>query len=338
MTTTIPVVLLLVAVSCTAWARTRAPVTEGVTTMKVFVNSWRQSFAAATLAAVLAPASGDTSRTQAAEGEHDVPLVKVEAEKPPHSGEAAKEGHEGAHRELRETPREERKPEARPEREPGREGGDEREAHAREIAQRRAQLQEQATEIRRKLQALRPDQDGDERELKGALERIERQLQELQAPAPNRDRVRARLEELKAAQRQAQEAGRADEAERLGREAHELMRMLEPGPGDRPAGRPEGEEAQRRLQHLRAAIENLRAAGLNDQANALARDAERLARGERPATPEGGRQREYAHTVNAPAAVPQFERSIQELRGQVQELRQQMEEIRQHLKALAEKR
>ena len=338
MTTAVPVVLLLVAVSCTAWARTRAPVTEGVTTMKVFVNSWRQSFAAATLAAVLAPASGDTSRTQAAEGEHDVPLVKVEAEKPPHSGEAAKEGHEGAHRELRETPREERKPEARPEREPGREGGDEREAHAREIAQRRAQLQEQATEIRRKLQALRPDQDADERELKGALERIERQLQELQTPAPNRDRVRARLEELKAAQRQAQEAGRADEAERLGREAHELMRMLEQGPGDRPAGRPEGEEAQRRLQHLRAAIENLRAAGLNDQANALARDAERLARGERPAAPEGGRQPQRERLADAPVAVPHLERSVQELRGQIQELRQQMEEIRQHLKALAEKR
>ncbi len=198
------------------------------------------------------------------------------------------------------------------------------------------QLQEQATEIRRKLRALKPDQDADERELKGAVERIERQLQELQAP--NRDRVRARLEELKAAQRQAQEAGRADEAERLGREAHELMRMLEQGPGDRPAGRPGGEEVQRRLQHLRAAIENLRAAGLNDQANALARDAERLARGERPAAPEGGRPLQRERSADAPAAVPHLERSVQELRGQVQELRQQMEEIRQHLKALAEKR
>ena len=338
MTATVPVVLLLVAVSCTAWARARAPVTEGETTMKVFVDSWRQSLAAVTLAAVLAPVSGDASRTQAAEGEHDVPLVKVEAEKPPHSAEAAKEGHEGAHREVRETPREERKPDARPEGEPGREGGDEREARAREIAQRRAQLQEQAAEIRRKLQALRPDQDADERELKGALERIERQLQELQAPAPNRDRVRARLEELKAAQRQAQEAGKADEAERLGREAHELLRMLEQGPGDRPAIRPEGEEMQRRLQHLRAAIENLRAAGLNDQANALARDAERLARGERPAAPERDRQPEPGRPVYPAAAAPQLERSVQELRGQVQELRQQMEEIRQHLKILAEKR
>ena len=79
-TATIPVALLLVAVSCTAWARTRAPVAEGATTMKVFVDCWRQSLAAVALAAVLGPASGDTSRTLAAEGEHDVPRIKVARE------------------------------------------------------------------------------------------------------------------------------------------------------------------------------------------------------------------------------------------------------------------
>jgi chromosome segregation ATPase len=306
--------------------------------MKVFVDSWRQSLAAVTLAAVVAPASGDVSRTLAAEGEDHVPVIKVAAEKERPSAEAPKEGQEGTRREVRETPREERKPEARSEREPRREGGNEREAHAREIAQRRAQLLEQAAEIRRRLQALKPDQDAEERELKGAIERIERQLQELLPPAPNRERLQARIEELKAAHHRAQEAGRGDEAERLAREARELMRMMEQGPGDRPAGRPQGEEAERRLQHLRAAVENLRAAGLNDQANALARDAERLTRGERPAAREGGRQPQDAHPVYSPAAVPQLERSVQELRGQVQELRQQIEEIRQHLKVLAERR
>ena len=179
-TATIPVALLLVAVSCTAWARTRAPVAEGATTMKVFVACWRQSLAAVALAAVLGPASGDTSPTLAAEGEHDVPLIKVAPEGGEHAAvkaereggdrEAVKEKREGEPGEARKE-REERKPEARGEREPGREGGEEREAQARELAQRRGQLQEQAAEIRRKLAALKPDQDADERELKGALER-----------------------------------------------------------------------------------------------------------------------------------------------------------------------
>jgi beta-lactamase regulating signal transducer with metallopeptidase domain len=328
-TATIPVALLLVAVSCTAWARTWAPVAQGATTMKVFVDCWRQSLAAVALATVLGPASGDTSRTIAAEGEHDVPRIKVEREggdrptaKPEREGERREARKE--HAERKPDAREERKPEARGDREGG------------ELAQRRTHLQEQAAEIRRKLQALKPHQDADERELKGALERIEAQLRELHAQAPNRERIQARVEELKAAHRRAQEAGRADEAERLAREARELMQTLEHRSGDRPAARPEGEEAQRRLQHLRVAIENLRAAGLNDQANALARDAERLARGERPASAESGRRPDGPRDV--PAAAPHLERAVQELRGQVQEMRQQMEEMRQHLKALAEKR
>lgn len=320
-TATIAVALFLAAVSCTAWARTRAPDAEGVTTMKVFVDGWRQSLVAVTLAAVLGPASGDISQALAAEGERDVPRITV-----------AREG------EREEAPREhaERKPEARPERERGPEGGEAREAHMRELAERRAHLLEQAGDIRGKLQALQPHQDADARELKGALQRIEVQLRELQPPAPNRERVQARLEELRAAHHRAREAGRADEAERLGREAHELMRMLEPHDGDRPAVHPQGGETQRRLKHLHAAIENLRAAGLNDQANSLARDAERLVRGERPASPEGARRPETPR--DGPAPVPHLERAVQELRGQVQELRHQMEEIRQHLKELAEKR
>jgi hypothetical protein len=332
-TATIPVALLLMAVSCTAWARTWAPVAEGATTMKVFVDCWRQSLAAVTLAAVLGPVSGDTSPTLAAEGEHDVPRIKLDRE----GGDrpAAKPEREGERREARKEGGE-RKPEARGERERGREGGEQGDARARELAQRRAQLQEQAAQIRRKLHELKPHQDADERELKGALERIEVQLRELQPQVHNRERLQARLEELKAAHRRAQEAGKADEAERLAREARELMQMLEPRSGDRPAGRPEGEEAQRRLQHLRAAIENLRAAGLNDQANALAHDAERLARGEGPSAPERGRRPDGPRDL--PAAAPQLERAVQELRGQVQEMRQQMEEMRQHLKALAEKR
>lgn len=336
-TATIPVALLLIAVSCTAWARTWAPVTEGATTMKVFVDCWRQSLAAVALATVLGPASGDSSRTIAAEGEHDVPRIKVEREgsdrpaaKPDREADrpAAKREGEGERRDVRKEHadrkpdvREERKPDARADR--GREGG--------EVAQRRAHLLEQAAEIRRKLQALKPDQDGAARELKGDLERIEVQLRELQPQVPNRERLQARLEELRAAHRRAKEAGRLDEVERLEREARELG-LMEPRRGDRPPDRPEGDEVQRRLQHLRVAIENLSAAGLNDQANALARDAERLARGERPAVPEGSRR------PDVPAGAPQLERVVHELSGQVQELRKQMEEMRQHLKALAEKR
>ena len=108
-TATVPVALLLVAVSCTAWARTWAPVAEGATTMKVFVGCWRQSLAAITLAAVFGPVSGDTSQTVAAEGEHDVPRIKLDRE----GGDrpAAKPEREGDRREVRKE-HAERKPDA----------------------------------------------------------------------------------------------------------------------------------------------------------------------------------------------------------------------------------
>ncbi len=335
-TTTVSVAFVLVAVSCTAWARTRAPVTERVTTMRVFVNSWRQSFAAVALAAVLSPASGEVSQTFAAEKEREAPSVKVESHGGKHRAPAAEKEREGPRHELRETPGKERSPEAPGEHHRDRHGDEQRKAHAGEVAQRRAHLLEKAAEIRHKMKTLQPDQDAAARELKGALERIEIQLQELQAKVPGRERVLAHLEELKAAHRRAREAGRGDEAERLAREARELMRTLEHRPADRPEDRPEDQEAQRRLRHLRAAIENLRAAGMPAQAEALAREAERLVHGERPAAPEQPRRPDVARDVPAPS--PHLERSVQELRGEVRELRRQMEEIREHLKALAEKR
>lgn len=326
---TTAIVLFLVALSGTAWARAQVPRSEGVTTMKILANGWRQSLTAVALAAVLGPATAEPSGALAAEPERDAPRAAAEREGERHDA-----------------PRE-RKPEARPEREAEREREPERDrdrererspespearaAQLREFAQRRAHLLEEAAQIRRKLQALQPHQDAEARELKGALERIEAQLRELPVPGPQREpgreRIQARLEELKQAHHRAREAGRGDEAERLEREARELMQMLERLPGERPPVRPEGDDMQRRLHHLRAAVENLRAAGLQDQANALAEDAERLIRGQRPEPPRG-----------APGGPPQLERAVDELRDQVQDLRHQLEEIRQHLKNLAERR
>jgi beta-lactamase regulating signal transducer with metallopeptidase domain len=341
--TTIAMVLVLVALCCTAWARTQAPRTEGVTTMKIFAHGWRQSLAAVALTAVLGPTAAVPSQSPAAEPQRDAPRAAAE-----------REG------ERRDAPRErdERSPEARAERDAERERGPERErdaerersperqrdaerergpespearaARMRESAQRRAQLLKEAAEIRHKLQTLQPHQDGEARELKGALERIEVQLRELAAPGPrgepDRERIQARLEELKDAHHRAREAGRGDEAEHLTREARELMQRLERTPGERPPVHPEGDDLQRRMHHLRVAIENLRAAGLHDQANALARDAERLAHGERPEPPH-----------DMPPPGPQLERAVHELRDQVQDLRHQLEEIRQHLRNQAER-
>ncbi len=342
----VAVVFVWVVISCTAWARTRAPVAEGATTMKVFVNSWRQSLAAVTLAALLGPASVDGLPALAEEAEGDVPQSEVQEreETPRERGERSPEAR--AEREREETPRErgERSPEARAQRERER-GVEGAEAQKREWAARRGHLQERAEEIRRRLKSLQPEQAAEAREWKQALEQIEGQLRQLKTQAVDQERFQKRLEELKAAERQARAAGKMDEAERLGRQARELLQRREPPQPDRPAvereaaevqRRREAAEVQRRLRLVRVAIDNLREAGLHDQAEALARDAERLLRRERPAAPERARQPDAVR--EAPPATPQLERVVREMHGQVQELRQQMDEIRRHLKESREPR
>jgi len=329
---TFPAIWLALAVFCTSWAHAQVPSARGVTTMKMLVWSWRQSLAAAALAAVLSPAASD-----AAEGQPEVPAAKAEREGD--RGEAkrereadrpeAREGREGDRPAIRrEGEREGDRPAIR------REGdGERRPAPSPERMEQRRQLEEKAAGLRRRLESLRPDQDSEARELRAGLARIEAELRE--GPPPPREvgeraeRMR-HLEELKAAMNRAREAGNREEVERLERESREVLRHLGDRPGERP--RPEGEagEIQRRMQHLRVAIENLRAAGLNAQADAMAGEAERWMR-------ERGMPPEARERPAMPPVPAQMERAMHEMREQMQELRRQMEEMRRQLHQLGEK-
>jgi beta-lactamase regulating signal transducer with metallopeptidase domain len=288
-TVTITVFFVLVAISCTAWARTRAPVAEGVTTMKVFVNCWRQSLAAVTLAAVLSPAVPDDSQALAAEAERDAPRISAEAERERErepERERKPELDRERERELKDAPREhaERKPEASPERQHRAESAEAREVQEREWAKRRDQLREKGNEIRHRLRALPPDREAERRELIQALERLEVQLRQLEAQAPGRQREREQPER-------------------------------DPVPVRREA------EVERRQHHLRVAIDNLRAAGWHDLAEALARDAKELPRGDRP-----GPERERHPEAHMERAIHELRAQVQELRHQLEEIRRHLKE------------
>jgi beta-lactamase regulating signal transducer with metallopeptidase domain len=303
--TALPPVLVLVVVLCTAWAQPRADL-EGGPTMNVLLSSWRRSLAAMAVAAVLGPVSGDAT------------AAEPPAEKPKPAAQ------------VKEEPRGEKREGDRRE---GREGQPERAKIARHIQE----LQEAREKILQILRGLGPDRQdsGDARELKEKLQKIEGQLRELRADAPrerpNRERIEHRLAELKEAIHKAAEAGRKDEAERLEREARELARILEQGQPrpDRPRreGPQSPEDVERRMQHIRAAVENLRAAGLNEQAERLMENAEQMMRraGEgREPRPEGPRP-------DRPGP------GVDQLREEVQQLRNEMREMREQIKRLLER-
>jgi beta-lactamase regulating signal transducer with metallopeptidase domain len=256
--TALPVVLVLAAISCTAWARPQAPLAEGETTMSVLKTSWRYSLAATALWALLGPSPASaTADDTAADKPKPAATEQPQAVQPSGLAQvelALAEGHESKEGEAREGPKRDRpRGEAREgARREGREAGpppEELMRHAREF-------QEKAREIDQRLGKLRPEQDAEARELKEQLGRILQELRQMPPPRGPRDAG----------------PGPRPEMGRMGPPSPEAM-----------------EEMQRRAKHLLEAAENLRAAGLPGEADRFTQMVERLKRGEPegPRPPEG---------------------------------------------------
>jgi DNA repair exonuclease SbcCD ATPase subunit len=141
------------------------------------------------------------------------------------------------------------------------------------------------------------------RELRGQQERMLQELRELRA-----DGKKAEAAEVK------------EQIARLEREI--AQRERQPGPGVRPRGErperplPEGNEPERRQQHLREAVENLHAAGLPDIAEKVAQAGQDRLREEM--RPQPGLP---------PEAVEQLHAQINELRERVTQLQAQVEKL-----------
>jgi hypothetical protein len=344
-----------VAISCTAWAQSQAPFTEGVSTMGVLKTSWRSSLAASALWALLGPAPNlpaaeaeapkpeKPAVANAREGDQAKPAVAREREGDREKPAAARE-REGARREgaAREgdrpqPPRGEGRREAREgER---RERGDV-DPRMQEIAKRRAELMEQGMAIKKQIEGLKEGQDGERRELQAKLEALTQQFRELAGPRgdpnpgprPDAAPLVRRLEQIKGELQELGEAGKPEQVERLRNEANELMAKLR-GP-DRAPGRPEDPaDVQRRLQHLRVAVENLHAAGLPDVAENVMRLTERLQQGE-GRRPDGQPRPEGAARRGPEQGGP----GVQDIRNEVQQMRREMQELREMLKQTIEQK
>lgn len=104
----------------------------------------------------------------------------------------------------------------------------------------------------------------------------------------------------------------------------ERARAQERRPGQRSPEQPAPEDVERRMHHVRVAIENLHAAGLHEPAQRLAEEAEKFhsrLREHRPSAPDAPQRRGDG--------IQALQGEIRELRQAVQQLRQQLEEIRQ---------
>ena len=368
--TALPVALVIVAVLSTAWAHPQVVLGEGGTTMNVLKTSWRRSLAAAAVAAILIPISGDLMSQE----EGDRPAAERRERQRPERGERP-----GSEREflrhrievlrlamhaLREAERGdavelvERAIRAA---EVTLEGRRDDEAHAiREHAPPPPELAEvlgmaadlwrkfdkpdKAEEVARLAAALRAprererERDGNRaergereerrREPRDVIPSLQREPAEREMAERHRQELVRRVDELMEAHERAAREGRPEEAERLLREAEEIRRDLERRPDrDRPDGPPpeEREEMERRVHHVRVAVENLHAAGLHEQAEQLAREMEHLLRGRPEPLPPRPREPGTPPHGEGMPHPEQWEGVLRELHGAIGQLNERTE-------------
>lgn len=335
------IALVVVSVSCTAWAMPRANALEGGTMMNMLVKSWRQSLAGALLAAVLAPGPATAGEERDRPRDPDRPAARELRERPRPEAEVRElmERRQALEQKGAEIKRrlESLKPDQDAEANELRAKLEAIERELRELpkgprdAPPRERLKQRLEEIGRAMQ--RAKEAGRHEEFE-ALQREGRELKEAllrDAPPQEHPRIQRRLEELREAMQRAREAGRHEEVERLEREAHELKQALQRGREPRePEGPPPPERIRRRLAELREAVHRAKDEGRHDDAERLEREGRELMQALRRG-PEGPPR-------EGPPPIEQMERTIHELRQQVMELRHQMEEMREHLKRLSDER
>ncbi|MGO8751940.1 MAG: M56 family metallopeptidase [Thermoguttaceae bacterium] len=266
--------LVTISVFSTAWARSRATLDEGETTMGVIASSWKRSLAAVALAALVSPAPNSGVAQ-----EREKPAVPGLREGQPNLGQmlmgGPRLGGEGRHPEI--TPQ------------------------IRELLEQREKLMHQAGEIQGKLNEKLGQISRQVQEINAKLPHDEPTPGSRAGPGrdgrppisgEDRQGIQHHLAELMSQEAQAREAGNMAKCEEIRREAHEIMQKLgppplafdprqPPDPGQPMApGQPMSrEDVERRAMHIQAAVENLRAAGMNELADHLRQHLNAMRRG-----------------------------------------------------------
>jgi hypothetical protein len=339
--------LVIVAITCTAWARPQAIPSEGETTMHVLSHSWRHSLAAALVMAFWSTAApplraDDQPKPEGTQAEHKEGRAPAATrERPPAAPDARGERPEAASRR-------------------GETEGRELPPELLDRLEKRQALQQQAESVLHKILELKSGETEQAGKLFAALRDLTAQIDQLPVPLPAMARERPQLDRLaramQAAKAKAQQFGGEAMSDSLEKASQDIRHVVEAmgrggrGPGGEP--RPGREDAEGRAQHLHAAIEHLRAAGMNEPADALEGELRRWLQdrpGQEP-SPRGPRERADRGGVRPPemerggssqraGAGParpsgDLQQDVQHLRGEVQSLHHQLDEMREMLRRL----
>ncbi|MFP6691445.1 MAG: M56 family metallopeptidase [Pirellulales bacterium] len=355
----------ILAVSTTAWARPRHPLSQGDTSMILLTKQWQTSLAATVISTLLIPTVG----TAFADEKDDREEQRTERRNPDRDNE------ERSNRDGERERDAERRHEGDREREADREREDKRDP--------RHIYEQAARAIRAAIEAGKITPEQGEQRLRGLREHLGKREredhQDRERPHDDHARgdhpqgehehgvdpeIRRKIEHLTEARHQlehrAEEVGEKlkavskddrglakhlEEALREIKERHraitrEIEELLQHHRehGDRRSDherdRPHegGDDLQRRVRHLQLAAENLKAAGLHDEANRFWQDAENIIRELRNRTQERRENSRTDHPEHPRGDGGQAE--VQQLRGEVEQLRRELHEIKNFLREI----
>ena len=159
--------------------------------------------------------------------------------------------------------------------------------------------------------------------------RAERQPAERQPAAaqnsPERDKLREQMQAMKAKVEQLEKEGKHEEAEKVKREAHEILSKLYPQGAERGQASPEREKVREQLQAMKQKVEQLEKEGKHEEAEKVKREAHELMGRMNPHGREGG------------PAGPESEKLRERLQAMKQKI-EQLEKEGKHEEAAAVKR
>ncbi len=305
--TTLPVVLVLFTVFCTAWGRPQATLPQGETTMKVLQVSWHRSLAASAMVPLLSLFSGDALSDDGLFAESESVVVNEDSVE---TVELAllndEEREERERREIRE--REEREERGRRE----------RAGHGERLEQELRKLREKAEHIEREL---REHPDGEEgREMRAHLREIQERMEDIHRELGGRERGRPE---------HAEREGR-ERAERAERERHERAKHIE-------ELKREHHGLQERAEHIKRELKGLRddqddeAHELHGALREIQERMEQIARQARGGEREGHHERERREAEErGRRAAPGRElmEKRRELEGRAHQIRRELEGLR----------
>lgn len=145
-------------------------------------------------------------------------------------------------------------------------------------------------------------------------------------PSPQVRELAQRAEQLQQKAREAKDAGRMDEAQKLHEEAEQLTKHAreanrKEGAPDREGAKRDGKDnaPEQRMQHVENAIRSLRAAGMNEPADALQK------------------QLQAAHAEQRPNAGGDKERQLQEMTRAIGEMQRALQDMQRRMEELSRK-